>query len=97
MFNDFKPMYIYIKTHNKTGLKYFGKTCKKTSADVIKYRGSGTYWKNHIKKHGNDITTSIVFYFGEDEREECEQYCLSFSKINNIVNIVKKNFVTRGV
>ena len=22
----FKPTYLYVKTHNKTGLKYFGKT-----------------------------------------------------------------------
>ncbi len=27
---------LYIKTHNKTGLKYFGKTIK---GDVHKYKG----------------------------------------------------------
>ena len=37
-----KPTYLYVKQHNKTGLKYFGKTTKK---DPLKYKGSGLYWK----------------------------------------------------
>lgn len=30
---EFLPTYLYIKTHNQTGLKYFGKTTK----DPFKY------------------------------------------------------------
>ena len=41
--------YLYIKTHSKTGLKYLGYTQKK---DPFSYTGSGTYWKRHLKKHG---------------------------------------------
>lgn len=48
---------IYIKTHNKTGLKYLGWT---QETDPTKYQGSGTYWKSHIKKHGYDVSTEIV-------------------------------------
>ena len=48
--------HLYIKTHNKTGLKYLGKT----SYDPFKYKGSGTYWKRHIKKHGDDVITEIL-------------------------------------
>ena len=41
----FKQTFIYVKIH-ETGLKYFGKTVK---TNVQSYRGSGKYWKNHIK------------------------------------------------
>ena len=51
------PIYLYVKTHNKTGLKYLGKTISK---DPIKYKGSGLYWRNHITKHGYDVTTEII-------------------------------------
>lgn len=50
-------IYLYKKTHNKTGLQYLGKT---TSSDPHKYRGSGHIWKLHIKKHGYDVTTEIL-------------------------------------
>lgn len=48
--------YLYLKTHNKTGLKYLGKTNK----DPHVYRGSGVRWTNHINKHGYDVTTEIL-------------------------------------
>lgn len=40
-------IYLYLKTHNKTGLKYLGKT---VSVDPHLYQGSGTIWRRHIKK-----------------------------------------------
>lgn len=48
---------LYLKTHNKTGLKYLGKTTK----DPFKYQGSGLYWTRHLKVHGNDVTTEILY------------------------------------
>lgn len=50
-------IYLYLKTHNVTGLKYLGKTIK----NPYEYKGSGVYWKNHLKKYGNDVTTQILF------------------------------------
>lgn len=76
----FKATYLYVKTHNKTGLKYFGKT---TASDPFAYRGSGTYWKRHIKQHGYDVTTTIIGYF--DNEQECLATALAFSAHNNIV------------
>ena len=76
----FKPTYLYVKTHNVTGLKYFGKTVK---ADPFKYKGSGEHWVNHIKKHGYDVTTEIVGYY--TDKDECVNAAIEFSKINNIV------------
>lgn len=49
------PVYLYIKTHNKTGLKYFGRTIK----DPYRYKGSGLYWLRHIHAHGSDVSTEI--------------------------------------
>jgi hypothetical protein len=49
---------LYLKTHNITGLKYLGYT---KNPNPIKYRGSGLYWKYHIKKYGNDVFTEILF------------------------------------
>lgn len=50
-------IYLYVKTHNKTGLKYLGKT---TSQDPYTYHGSGADWKTHLKEHGIDYTTEII-------------------------------------
>lgn len=72
-------IYLYIKTHNITGLKYFGKTV----SDPNIYKGSGKYWKKHLSKHGNDVTTEI---FGTFNLDNIEQAAIKFSKENNIVN-----------
>ena len=73
-------IYLYIKTHNPTGLKYFGKT---TSKDPMKYKGSGTYWNRHLDKHGNDVSTEIVAEF--EDKEKAKIFAYEFSVINNIV------------
>ena len=46
---DTYPTYIYIKRHKISGLKYLGKT---TKSNVESYKGSGVYWKKHLKKYG---------------------------------------------
>jgi hypothetical protein len=75
----FKPTYLYVKTHNVTGLKYFGKT----TSNRKRYRGSGHYWIRHINKHGYDVTTEIVGYF--TEQDKCVKFATEFSISNNIV------------
>ena len=71
----FRPTYLYIKTHNITGLKYFGKTVQ----DPFKYKGSGTRWLNHIKKHGYDVTTEILLE--TDDKKELIKQGLYYSKL----------------
>jgi len=73
-------IYLYIKTHNKTGLKYLGKTVR----DPYKYKGSGKRWTNHIKKHGNDVTTEVVGIFNTNE--ELKQFSVILSEELNIVD-----------
>lgn len=48
--------YLYIKTHNITGLAYLGQT----KQDPFVYLGSGLRWKWHLAKHGNNVTTKIL-------------------------------------
>jgi hypothetical protein len=76
---QFIPTYLYIKTHNKTGLKYFGKT----SNDPYYYYGSGKHWIAHLKKHGYDISTEIIGYY--TDAEKCSAAAREFSLTNNIV------------
>ena len=75
-----KPIYLYIKQHSITKLKYFGKTYK----DPNKYMGSGKHWLRHIKKHGINYVETIWYQLFTDE-QELITYALNFSIQNNIV------------
>jgi len=90
-------IYLYIKQHQKTGLKYFGKTVK---ANPFKYNGSGSYWYKHLKEHGKHIRTIEIWGF--DDQQLCTQFALKFSKDNNIVeskewaNLVPEDGISGG-
>lgn len=75
-----KEITLYVKIHNVTGLKYFGKTTKQNPE---KYTGSGKHWKRHLKKHGYDVTTIVVGKF--TDHLECQEFAINFSIENNIV------------
>jgi hypothetical protein len=72
-------IYLYLKTHNQTGLKYLGKTVQ----DPHTYEGSGIHWKQHIKKHGNDVTTEVLFQ--TEDKDEFKGVALDYSEKWNIV------------
>lgn len=74
-------IYLYVKQHSVTGLKYFGKTAKR---DPYIYLGSGKYWQRHLKKHGKLVVTLSVWEF--NNIKECEEFAIKFSKENDIVN-----------
>lgn len=74
-------IYLYVKQHSITGLKYFGKTIQ---SDPYKYLGSGTRWLKHIKKHGKEHVKTIELYTFEDQ-DEALIFALRFSKENKIV------------
>jgi hypothetical protein len=73
-------IYLYLKTHNVTGLKYLGKTI---SEDPYAYTGSGVYWKKHINKHGYDCTTEILAQ--SEDPLEIRKLGLEYSDKLNIV------------
>lgn len=78
-------IYLYIKQHSITGLKYFGKTTKK---NPFLYNGSGKYWKNHINKHSKEYIVTLDVY-GFDDQELCTEFALNFSLENNIIQSSK--------
>jgi hypothetical protein len=73
-------IYLYVKTHNITGLKYLGKTINK---DPYKYPDSGTYWTRHLKVHGYDCTTEILKEC--TSKEEVAELGIYYSELWNIV------------
>lgn len=72
--------YLCIKTHNKTGLRYLCQTKKK---NPYKYLGSGTRWTNHLKIHGNSISTKIIGKFRS--KNKLVRAGRKFSKKYNVV------------
>jgi hypothetical protein len=77
----FKPTALYVKTHNKTGLKYFGKTTRLMR--VHSYKGSGLHWTRHLKTHGSDYTTELLGIWHDENR--LKNFASKFSFDNNIV------------
>lgn len=95
--NTFKPTWLMIKQHNVTGLKYF---CKTVNKDPIKYKGSGTVWKRHLKVHGNNVTTTWCQLF--TDKEVIQMYATKFSIDHNIAtsdewaNLILENGIDGG-
>lgn len=74
-------IYLYTK-EVPSGLKYLGQTVK----NPYKYNGSGTYWKNYLKKHDinpKDIRTTIILE--TEDRELIREKGLYYSKLWNVV------------
>lgn len=79
--DNFKPTFLYLKRHRDTKLYYFGKTA---TSDPVKYKGSGRYWKNHLKKYGKNIET--VWYQKFYDIQELIGFASAFSEIFDISN-----------
>jgi hypothetical protein len=73
-------IYLIVKTHNITGLKYLCKTIRK---DYEKYTGSGIYWKKHLKIHGKSISTTLIRECMSTQ--EVKEWGLYYSNLWNIV------------
>ena len=72
-------IYLYLKTHNISGLKYLGKTTR----DPQKYLGSGKVWRDHLKKYGNNIHTEILLE--TESQTEIERMGKYYSELWNVV------------
>lgn len=71
---------LMIKTHNDTGLKYL---CVTSQEKYELYKGSGSYWKNHIRAHGNNISTEVLYE--TDDTDELSQIGLKYSALYDVV------------
>jgi hypothetical protein len=72
-------LYLYVKTHNITGLKYLGKT----SQNPHEYKGSGKRWKLHLKKHGNNVSTEVLLQ--TESKIELKETGIYYSLMWNVV------------
>jgi hypothetical protein len=79
---QFSSTALLVMSHNVTGLKYFCKTSN--LRNIYNYKGSGLYWKKHLKKHGKDVTVGIMGFYTDYQR--CRDAALKFSNENDIVN-----------
>lgn len=73
-------IYLYLKTHNDTGLKYLGKT----EEDPFTYPGSGIDWVKHLEVHGNNVSTEILFKC--ECKEDFKKAALKKSLLLDVVN-----------
>lgn len=75
-------IYLCVKQHTVTGMLYF---CKTTGPNFQSYRGSGKYWKRHIRKHGAEFVVHIKHWTFTDQ-DRCTKFALRFSKFHDIQN-----------
>lgn len=80
LYEAIKPARLYIKQCPHCGLKYFGKS---TSQDIKLYPGSGTRWKNHLKKH--DVEPIHLWNSDWYNDTSISRFALKFSRLNKIV------------
>jgi hypothetical protein len=72
--------YLYVKTHNITGLKYLGQT---SSTNPHAYKGSGVFWRRHLQKYGSDFSTQILL--ATDDKDELKATGEFFSRLWGVV------------
>jgi len=73
-------IYLYVKTHLVTGLKYLGQT---QNSDPHSYPGSGMYWKLRLKKHGSLYNTEILKEC--QDKDELKRWGMYYSALWNVV------------
>ena len=73
-------IYLYVKRHNATGLRYLGKT---TAKDPYRYKGSGVEWQKHLELYGENFTTEILL--ATESKTELRETGIFFSRLWDIV------------
>ena len=78
-------IYLLIKEHVDTGLKYLCKHVASSFSDCENYKGSGTYWKRHLRKYGNNAKTTCLFVTEDKDefRKISKEYSLKYDVINS--------------
>lgn len=87
---DFQPTYLYIKQHPVTGLLYLGKTTGSEQYLLESYLGSGDYWEDHLRIHGNE-NIETLWYCLFTERDEIVKFALMISEQMDIVKSKNAN------
>lgn len=79
-----KKIYLLLKTHKSTGLKYLCRHETFNSDTCHKYPGSGIYWRRHLDKHGYDLDTKILAEC--DSAEEFKNIATHYSNLFDVVD-----------
>lgn len=93
------PTRLQILQHRITKKKYFSKSIKDDDS-LEKYYGSGTYWLDHLKVHGEEVDRLWVSDWYYDE--SITRFALRFSILNKIVesdewaNLILENGIDGG-
>lgn len=74
---------LMIKTHLDTGLKYLCYT-RTEGLHFENYPGSGKVWRRHLKKHGKNIITEVIFK--TDDLSEFKVKAKEISELYDVVN-----------
>lgn len=82
MIANFVPTRLYIKRHAVTGIRYLGKTIHE---DITSYKGSGTRWTRHIKKHGPEFVVNDWVSDWFTDPHDLQEFALFVSEEMNIV------------
>jgi hypothetical protein len=77
-------IYLLIKEHKNTGLKYLCKHVASSFFECEKYKGSGTYWKRHLSKYGNNVITTCLFV--TENVKEFKKIAIEYSEKFDVVN-----------
>lgn len=74
-------LFLLIKEHNITGLKYLCKKSARSFSECEKYTGSGVYWKRHLKEHGNDVNTTLLYSTNDENifRKIAKDYSIKYN------------------
>jgi hypothetical protein len=74
--------------------------CKTVKEDYLSYKGSGKYWKKHLKKYGNKVETELLYE--TVCLEEFNRVCLEYSSRYNVAeseewaNLIPENGLDGG-
>ena len=75
-------IYLLVKEHLDTGLKYLCKRVASSFSECEKYKGSGVYWRKHLKKYGNNVKTYCIFV--TENKEEFRKVAKKYSEKYNV-------------
>lgn len=78
----FTPTFLYIKRHSLSGKFYLGKTIRHNPE---KYLGSGTRWRRHIRKYGEQHVETVWYCLFLDE-SSCTEFALLISNLCDVAN-----------
>lgn len=77
-------LFLLLKTHRQTGLKYLCKHEDDDFSGCVRYPGSGIRWRKHLKKYGFDVHTECIF--ATEDKERLKRVAIRYSELLDVEN-----------